>query len=37
MRETMRDVGMWLDNSSLCVTETVDEILRRAWAEAVLS
>jgi len=36
MRETMRDVGMWLDNSSLCVTETVDEILRRAWAEAVL-
>jgi len=28
---------MWLDNSSLCVTETVDEILRRVWAEAVLS
>jgi hypothetical protein len=37
MRETRRDVGMWLDNSSLCVTETVDEIMRRAWAEAVLS
>ena len=37
IRETMRDVGMWLDNSSLGVTETVDEILRRAWAEAVLS
>jgi predicted kinase len=36
MRETMRDVGMWLDNSSLCVTETVDEILRRAWVEAML-
>ena len=37
MRETMRDVGMWLDNSALSVTETVDEILRRAWVEAVLS
>ena len=37
MRETMRDLGMWLDNSSLGVTETVDEILRRAWTEAGLS
>jgi predicted kinase len=37
MRETMRGVGMWLDTSSLAVAETVDEILRRAWKEGVLS
>jgi hypothetical protein len=37
MHETMRDVGMWLDNSSLGVTETVDEILRRSWVQALLS
>jgi len=37
MGETMRGIGMWLDNSSLGVEETVEEILRRAWEEAVIS
>jgi len=33
MRETMRDVGLWLDTSGMTPEETVDEILRRAPTE----
>jgi hypothetical protein len=37
MRETMSGIGLWLDNSNQSPDETVDEILRRAWNEGVLS
>lgn len=36
MRETMHDIGLWLDTSELTPEQTVDEILRRAWAEGVI-
>src|SRR5713101_5317386 len=31
MRETMSEIGLWLDNSNQSPDETVDEILRRVW------
>jgi chloramphenicol 3-O-phosphotransferase len=37
MRETMSGIGLWLDNSNQSPDETVDEILRRAWNEGVLT
>ena len=33
LRETMADVGMWVDTSAMTVEETVDEILQRVPAE----
>jgi hypothetical protein len=36
MRETMNEIGLWLDNSHQSPEETVDEILQRAWKEGVL-
>lgn len=33
LRDTMRDVGMWVDTSEMTVQETVDEVLRRVPAE----
>lgn len=36
IRGTMRGTGMWLDNSSLSVEETVDSIFRRARSEGRL-
>lgn len=37
IRETMSGIGLWLDNSNQSPDETVDEILRRAWNEGVLT
>jgi len=36
IRETMRGIGLWLDNSNQTPEETVDEILLRAWMEGTL-
>jgi chloramphenicol 3-O-phosphotransferase len=33
LRETMRDVGVWIDTSEMTVEETVDEVLRRVPGE----
>jgi predicted kinase len=33
LRETMQDVGTWIDTSEMTVEETVDEILKRVPAE----
>jgi chloramphenicol 3-O-phosphotransferase len=32
-----RDVGLWLDTSGQTAEETVDEIMRRAWDEAIVA
>jgi hypothetical protein len=37
MRETMRGVGLWLDNSNQSPDQTVDEIIRRSWKEGLLT
>jgi len=36
MREQMSGVGMWLDNSNQTATQTVEQILARAWSEGSL-
>ena len=32
-----RDIGLWLDTSDQTAEETVDEIMRRAWDEALVA
>jgi adenylate kinase family enzyme len=36
MRETMSEIGLWLDNSHQSPEDTVDEILQRVWKEGAL-
>ena len=36
IRDTMRGVGLWLDNSGQSPEQTVDEIVRRAWTEGAI-
>jgi len=35
--QTTERVGLWLDSSGQSAEETVDEIMRRAWDEAVIA
>lgn len=37
LRENTRRLGLWLDTSNQTRDETVDEILRRMWTEALVS
>lgn len=37
LRQRTPRLGLWLDTSDHTPTETVDEILARAWTEAVIA
>jgi hypothetical protein len=36
IRETIGEIGLWLDDSNQTPEETVEEILQRVWTEGTL-